>query len=279
MNRVPTQITVGAQRERGGQTAAVEDAAGRHHRHLVADGVDDLGDQRHGGHQARVTAGLGALGHHQVAPRGDRPLRVAHLAAHVGDEHVVLVAEVDGVDREPRGRPRRGWPRRRSGACTRRQQLVAHDGEEVDPEGPVGRRPGRRPSGRPAARRPWWRRRGSRTRRPPRRPPPGARRRRRPSRPASPGARCPRARSVGSASSHLLGSAILPGSIGPAGRRIAAGSVGRQAVQPPACDRLAHPLPQESQRGRPDCFGRSAAESSATAGWSSWCGWSAPGPP
>ena len=44
-----------------------EDAAGRHDGHPVADGIDDLGDQRHGRHRARVPACFGALGDDEQA--------------------------------------------------------------------------------------------------------------------------------------------------------------------------------------------------------------------
>ena len=88
---------VGAERERGGQAPPVEDAAGRDDRHLVADRVDDLGDERHGRDLAGVAAGLGALGDDDVAAGLDRRDGVAHLAAHVDDEHVAAVAEVDDV--------------------------------------------------------------------------------------------------------------------------------------------------------------------------------------
>ena len=104
---------VGAEGERGGQAAAVEDAAGGDDGHPVADRVDDLGDEGHRGDRAGVAAGLGALGHDEVAAGLDRGDGVADLAAHDDDEHVVVVAQVDDVagdaeaGDEHRGRRRR----------------------------------------------------------------------------------------------------------------------------------------------------------------------------
>ena len=72
--------------------------------------VDDLGDQGHGGDQAGVAAGLGALGHHDVAPGVEGPPGVVHLAAHVDHQDAVAVAELDHLGRAPPGRPR--TPRR-----------------------------------------------------------------------------------------------------------------------------------------------------------------------
>ena len=97
MKRVPTQIAVGAQRERGSQAPPVDDAAGRHHRHPLADRVDDLGHEREGGDLAGVAARLGALGDDDVAAGLDRVDGVAHLAAHADHQHVAAVAEVDHV--------------------------------------------------------------------------------------------------------------------------------------------------------------------------------------
>ena len=47
---------------RGGDLAAAADAAGGEHRACGADGVDDLGDEHHGGDLAGVAAGLGSPG-------------------------------------------------------------------------------------------------------------------------------------------------------------------------------------------------------------------------
>ena len=90
---------VGAERERGGEAAAVEDPAGRDDRHPVAHRVDDLGDERQRRDLAGVTTGLGALRDDDVATGLDRGDRVADLPAHRQHEHRVLVAERDHVAR------------------------------------------------------------------------------------------------------------------------------------------------------------------------------------
>ncbi len=89
--------TVGAQRQRCGQPAPVVQPAGRHYRNPFTDDVDDLRHQRHGCDLAGVSAGLGALRDHDVAPGLDRRNGMAHLAAHVHHQHVVLVTQLDGV--------------------------------------------------------------------------------------------------------------------------------------------------------------------------------------
>ena len=100
---------VGAERDRGREAAAVEDAAGGDDRHAVADRVDDLRHERHRRDRARVTARLGALRDHEVAAGLDRRDRVAHLAAHARDEHVAVVQHLDDVARhaEPGDEQRR----------------------------------------------------------------------------------------------------------------------------------------------------------------------------
>ena len=88
---------VGAEREGGGEAPAVDDAAGGDDRDPVADGVDDLGHERHRGDLAGVAAGLGALGDDDVAAGLDGGDGVADLAAHVHDHQAVAVAQVDDV--------------------------------------------------------------------------------------------------------------------------------------------------------------------------------------
>ena len=97
MKRVPTQMPSAPSASDGGQAPSVDDAAGGHDRHPVADGVDDLRDEGEGGDLAGVAAGLGALGDDDVAAGLDRRDGVAHLAAHAHDEDVAAVAEVDHV--------------------------------------------------------------------------------------------------------------------------------------------------------------------------------------
>ena len=113
MNRVPTHTPSAPRANDGGQSPPVDDSTGRHDRDVGADGVDHLGDQRHGGHLSGVAAGLGPLGHHDVAAGVERPSGVLHLAAHVDHEHAVTVAELDDARPEPPARPRTRWPLRR----------------------------------------------------------------------------------------------------------------------------------------------------------------------
>jgi hypothetical protein len=67
MKRVPTHTPSAPSMSRSGQAPAVDDAAGGHHRDPVADRVDDLGHQGHGGDLAGVASRLGALGDDEVA--------------------------------------------------------------------------------------------------------------------------------------------------------------------------------------------------------------------
>ncbi len=136
MKRVPDPHAVGAEGERSGEAAPVEDAAGRHHRDAVAHGVDDLGDERHGRHLAGVTAGLGALGHDEVASGLDGAHGVVDLAAHVDDEHVGAVALLDHLGGDAERRHEGG------GAAVDDDlhllgHAAGHGGEEVDGEGLV----------------------------------------------------------------------------------------------------------------------------------------------
>ena len=112
MKRVPTQIAVGTERQRRGEAATVEDAAGRDDRargRPTASTIWGTSGKRRD--LSGVTARLGALGHHQVASRLDGAHGVLDLAAHADDDHVVAVAQVDDLGRDARARRRR--PRRR----------------------------------------------------------------------------------------------------------------------------------------------------------------------
>ena len=88
---------------------------------------------------AGVAAGLGALGHHDVAAGLDGGDGVADLAAHVHDQHVAGVAELDDVagDAEP-------GDEHPAAAVDDRLDLglhvTGHGGEQVDAEGLVGER-------------------------------------------------------------------------------------------------------------------------------------------
>ena len=67
--------------------AAPGDAAGGQHR-AGRHGVDDLGDEHHGGDLAGVAAGLVALGHDDVDAGGHVALGVLALAGQGGDGDV-----------------------------------------------------------------------------------------------------------------------------------------------------------------------------------------------
>ncbi len=56
-----------------------------------------MGDEGHGRHRAGVPTGLGALRHDEIAARLDGGQRMADLAAHVDDDHVVRVAALHDV--------------------------------------------------------------------------------------------------------------------------------------------------------------------------------------
>ena len=83
----PEQDTVGAEHQRGGDAAAIGDAACRqdqHVRSLAGDEVDDVGHQRDraAGLEA-VPAGIGPLDNEHVRAGGERApgmLQVMHLA-------------------------------------------------------------------------------------------------------------------------------------------------------------------------------------------------------
>ena len=79
----PDPDPVGAERECGGEPAAVEDASCRDDRHLGSDGVDDLGHERHGRDEPGVAAGLGSLCDDQVAPGVDRARRACSTFPHM----------------------------------------------------------------------------------------------------------------------------------------------------------------------------------------------------
>jgi hypothetical protein len=67
-----------AENERGGQAAAVRDAAGGEHRSRPGE-VDDGGDERQRGPPAPVPAGLAALGHDDVRPGIQSPPRFVEI--------------------------------------------------------------------------------------------------------------------------------------------------------------------------------------------------------
>ena len=90
---------VGAERERGGEPTAVEQAARGDDGHAIADGVDDLGHERHRRNLSGVTARFGALRDDEVAPASTAPMAWRTLPHMLDDEDVVGVAQVDHVAR------------------------------------------------------------------------------------------------------------------------------------------------------------------------------------
>ena len=82
-----------AERERGGQAAAVDDGAGGEHRNFHR--VDDLRDQRDARDLAGVAAGLRALRDDGVEAAVFAGLRVAHGAA---DVHHLETGRVEAID-------------------------------------------------------------------------------------------------------------------------------------------------------------------------------------
>ena len=124
---------VGSEGEGGGEPAAVEDPTGRDHRDLSTHRVDDLGNERHRGDGSGVASGLRALCDHEVAPGFDGSERVTDLPAHVGDEHAVLVAQLDRVagDAQPGDEHRRALADQ---VLDVRHHLGGQRGEEVDTE-------------------------------------------------------------------------------------------------------------------------------------------------
>ena len=104
---------VGAERERGGEAAAVEEPAGGDDGDLVADRVDDLRHERHRRDRAGVPAGLGALGDDEVAPAGDRADRRGAPCR---------TSSRRGRWRRAARRPRRGARRARRRTCGRRRR-------------------------------------------------------------------------------------------------------------------------------------------------------------
>ena len=72
------------QRKRRGEAPSIGDAAGRQHGNR-SNGVDDHGNQRHGGLPADVPAALGALGDDDIGTGRRRPHRLGHAARHERD--------------------------------------------------------------------------------------------------------------------------------------------------------------------------------------------------
>jgi hypothetical protein len=88
-----------AEGERCRDLAAAADTARGEDGRLLADCVDDLRDQDHGGDLAGVPARLVALGDHDVHAAGDLPAGVLGLPGQRGDQHAALVRAGDDVGR------------------------------------------------------------------------------------------------------------------------------------------------------------------------------------
>ena len=88
---------VGAEAQCSGEAASVVDAAGRYDNNAIANGVDDLRDERHRRNLAGVASRLGPLRDDDVATGLDGQDRVVDLAAHVHHQHAVLVTQLDDV--------------------------------------------------------------------------------------------------------------------------------------------------------------------------------------
>ena len=133
MNRVPIHTPSAPRASGRGEAAPVEDAARGDDRDLLADGVDDLGNERHRGDRAGMATGLGALGDDEVAPAGDGGDGVADLAAHRGDDDPGVVQRVDDVAGDPEtGDEQRGTAV--DDVADPRLDLVRDGGEQVDAE-------------------------------------------------------------------------------------------------------------------------------------------------
>ena len=125
--------TLGTERQRGGQPAAVGDAARRHHGYLPGD-VDDLRDQHDRRDEAPVTAALTALGDDHIRSRRGSLLRLVHID-HLLEPHdpgIMRPRDQVGGHREVK-RHHRGPERKR--CCER--LLVQRACGVVDRERPV----------------------------------------------------------------------------------------------------------------------------------------------
>ena len=128
---------VGSEGQGGGQPSSVEDASGGHHRDLGAHRIHDLGYEGHCGHQPGVATGLGALGHHDVAPGVEGPSGMVHLPAHVDDEDAVAVTQLDHFGRySESGHEHRGAPL--DDPLDLSHQIPGHRRQQIDAERLVG---------------------------------------------------------------------------------------------------------------------------------------------
>ena len=90
---------VPAEDQCGREASAVEDPTGGNDGDALADGVDDLRDERHRRDRAGVSTRFRALGDDEIAAGFDRRDRVTHLPAHARDENVPVMEDLDDVAR------------------------------------------------------------------------------------------------------------------------------------------------------------------------------------
>ncbi len=100
----PVHTPCAPKAERGRHLPAGRDPARGEHRHVGADGVDDLGYEHHRRDVAAVPAGFGALRDEHVDADRDLTFRVRLGADERADQEAVLVGKIDDVGR---GRPER----------------------------------------------------------------------------------------------------------------------------------------------------------------------------
>ena len=151
MKRVPTQIPSAPRLSAAARPRPSKMPPGGDHRHPIADRVDDLGHERHRRDLAGVAAGLGALGHDDVAAGLDRGDGVGDLAAHVDDQQAAVVALLDDLARHAQaGDEHRGAALDHVGDL--RRHVLRCGGQQVDAERLVGQRRGRGDLARPSPR-------------------------------------------------------------------------------------------------------------------------------
>ena len=124
---------LGAEGQRGCQSAAIDDGACGDHRDLH--GIHDLGHKGHGCDPAGVAAGLGALGHDGVKTAVLAGLGVAHGAAHIHDLEACRMKAVDEVARGDAEARNEGRGPLLDDDVGRLLEGFGDGGQEVDAEG------------------------------------------------------------------------------------------------------------------------------------------------
>ena len=132
------QDAVGAERQRGDETAAVRVAAGRQHRDR-RHRVDHHGEKRHAGHPADMAAALGTLRDNNVGACLCRAFGFRHGAGHVGDQSARLVRAVEIRAQILLGlRPGKLNDRRPQFERGRNAVLARREQQKIEPERFVG---------------------------------------------------------------------------------------------------------------------------------------------